>query len=122
MTIVIVSALAVFTLITHIRLGRIHDHLVEHLDRQTHHLEGLIMSTQDTINAVVAQLGKAKDEILTEIADLNAKIITAGVADQVDTSALTAAAQALDNIVPDAVPTDPAPADPGATGPVDPAA
>lgn len=69
------------------------------------------MATQDTINAVVAQLGKAKDEILTQIADLNAQIANAGVAEQVDTSALTAAAQALDDIVPDA-----APADAGATG------
>jgi hypothetical protein len=107
-TAVIVSALAVFTLITNIRLGRIHDHLVEHLDRQTHHLEGLFMATQDIIDAVVAQLGKAKDELLTQIADLNAQIANAGVAEQVDTTALTAAAQALDDIVPDAAPADPA--------------
>lgn len=65
------------------------------------------MSTQDTINAVVAQLGKAKDEILTQIADLNAQIEAAGVTEQVDTTALTAAAQALDDINPDA-PVDPA--------------
>lgn len=66
-----------------------------------------LMSTQDTINAVVAQLGKAKDEILTQIADLNAQIEAAGVTEQVDTTALTAAAQALDDINPDA-PVDPA--------------
>lgn len=66
------------------------------------------MSTQDIINAVVTQLGKAKDELLTQIADLNAQIANAGVAEQVDTTALTAAAQALDDIVPDAAPADPA--------------
>ena len=60
------------------------------------------MSTQEAINAVVAQLSKAKDEIVTKIADLNVQIEDAGVADVVDTSELTAAAQALDDIVPDA--------------------
>lgn len=61
-----------------------------------------LMATQDTINAVVAQLGKAKDEILAKIADLNVQIADAGVEDVVDTSELTAVAQALDDIVPDA--------------------
>lgn len=108
-TAAVLSALAVFTLMAHIRLGHIHDHLVEHIDRKTHQIEGLIiMSTQDIINAVVTQLGKAKDELLTQIADLNAQIANAGVAEQVDTTALTAAAQALDDIVPDAAPADPA--------------
>lgn len=60
-----------------------------------------LMATQDIIDAVVAQLAKAKDEILTKIADLNAQIEAAGVAEQVDTSALTAAAQALDDVVVD---------------------
>lgn len=84
------------------------DHLVEHLDRQTHHLEGQLMSeAQDTINAVVAQLGKAKDEVLSKIADLNVQIQDAGVADKVDLTELTAAAQALDDIVPDAADNNP---------------
>lgn len=61
-----------------------------------------LMSTQETIDAVVTQLGKAKDEIVTEIGKLNEQIAAAGVTDQVDTTALTAAAQALDDIVPDA--------------------
>lgn len=65
-----------------------------------------LMSTQEVIDAVAAQLAKAKDEILTKIADLNAQIAEAGVADQVDTSALTAVAQALDDVVPDAAPTE----------------
>ena len=61
-----------------------------------------LMSTQETVNAVVAQLAKVKDEIVGKIADLNVQIEDAGVADVVDTSELTAAAQALDDIVPDA--------------------
>ena len=61
-----------------------------------------LMSTQETINAVVAQLAKAKDELVAKIADLNVQIEDAGVQDVVDTSELTAAAQALDDIVPDA--------------------
>lgn len=101
-TLIVLTLLAL--LVTNHRITHMHNHLVEHLDRATHHLEGLInVSTQDTINAVVAQLGKAKDEILSKVADLNAQIEAAGVAEQVDTSELTAAAQALDDIVPDAV-------------------
>jgi hypothetical protein len=73
-----------------------------------HDLERDIMSTQEAINAVVAQLAKAKDELVAKIADLNVQIADAGVADVVDTSELTAAAQALDDIVPDAVPDAPA--------------
>ena len=61
-----------------------------------------LMSTQAAVDAVVAQLAKAKSEIVAKIADLNVQIEDAGVADVVDTSELTAAAQALDDIVPDA--------------------
>jgi len=68
-----------------------------------------LMSTQDTINAIVTQLGKAKDEIVAKIADVQAQLDAASVpAEQVDLSALTAAAQALDDIVPDPAPVDPA--------------
>lgn len=76
-----------------------------------HDLERDIMSTQETINAVVAQLNKvrlevtdARDALMAKISDLNVQIADAGVAEVVDTSELTAAAQALDDIVPDAVP------------------
>ncbi len=63
----------------------------------------LYMSTQESIDAIVAQLGKAKDELLTEIADVKAQLEAASVpAETVDLTALTAAAQALDDIVPDA--------------------
>ena len=61
-----------------------------------------LMSTQAAVDAVVAQLAKVKDEIVGKIADLNVQIEDAGVADLVDTSELVAAAQALDDIVPDA--------------------
>lgn len=60
-----------------------------------------LMSTQASIDAVVATLAKAKSEIVAKIADLNVQIEDAGVADVVDTSELVAAAQALDDIVPD---------------------
>ncbi len=86
------------------QVARAHNHLVEHIDRQTNHVKGVIrMSTQDAVNAIVAQLGKVKDEILGKLADAQAQIDAAGVAEQVDLSALTAAAQSLDDIVPDAV-------------------
>jgi hypothetical protein len=61
-----------------------------------------LMSTQDNINAVVTQLGKAKDEIVAKIADVQAQLDAANVpAEVVDLSALNAAAQALDDVVPD---------------------
>jgi hypothetical protein len=60
------------------------------------------MSTQETVNAIAAQLRKAKDEIVAKIVDLNVQLEDAGVADVVDTSELVAVAQALDDIVPDA--------------------
>ena len=60
------------------------------------------MSTQETVNAIAAQLRKAKDEIVAKIVDLNVQIEDAGVADVVDTSELVSVAQALDDIVPDA--------------------
>lgn len=63
-----------------------------------------IMSTQSAVDAVVAQLGKAKDEVLTKIADVQAQLDAAQVpAETVDLSALVTAAQALDDIVPDSV-------------------
>lgn len=60
------------------------------------------MSAQETVNAVVAQLGKAKAELLEKIADLQLQLDDAKVADVVDLSELVAVAQALDDIVPDA--------------------
>jgi hypothetical protein len=63
------------------------------------------MSTQESIDAVVAQLGKAKDEVVAKIADVQAQLDAANVpAEVVNLDALNAAAQALDDIVPDAPP------------------
>jgi len=62
-------------------------------------LKELLMSaTQDIIDRVTAQLGKAQTEITGAIDDLKAQI-AAGVTP--DLSALEAAAQALDDVVPD---------------------
>ena len=60
------------------------------------------MSTQASVDAVVAQLGKAQVEITTRITEVQAQLDAAQVpAESVDLSALVAAAQALDDIVPD---------------------
>jgi len=65
----------------------------------------LAMSTQDSVDAIVVQLGKAKDEVVAKIADVQAQLDAAGVpAEQVDLTALTAAAQALDDVVADEPP------------------
>ena len=65
----------------------------------------LAMSTQESIDAVVAQLGKAKDEVVAKIADVQAQLDAANVpAEVVNLDALNAAAQALDDVVPDAPP------------------
>ena len=66
------------------------------------------MSAQDAVNVIVAQLDKAKTEIVGKVADLQAQIDNGVPAEQLDLSALVAAAQALDDIVPDA-PVDPVP-------------
>ena len=77
------------------------------------------LSNSDAIEAVVAQLGKAKDEIVAKIATLQVAAaagqdLTAPLAD------LAAAAQALDDVVVDPAPA--APTDVPADAPVDPAA
>ena len=76
------------------------------------------LSNADAIEAVVAQLGKAKDEIVAKIASLEAAAaagqdLTAPLAD------LSAAAQALDNVVVNPAPAAPVDVPPA---PVDPAA
>lgn len=61
---------------------------------------GILMGeVQDAVDAVVVELGKAKDEIVAQIADLEAQIAAGEVP---DLTALKAAAQALDDVVPDA--------------------
>ena len=66
-------------------------------------IERLAMSTQESVDAIVVQLGKAKDEVVAKIRDVQAQLDAAAVpAEVVDLSALSAAAQALDDVVPDA--------------------
>lgn len=85
-------------------VSRAHNHIVEHIDRQIYFLRRVItVSAQDTVNAAVAQVKKGTGEVVNLVAELKAQIAAAGVADQVDLTALTEAAQALDDIVPDAV-------------------
>jgi len=87
------------------RIEAMHNHLVEHIDRQVAHLRKVtIVSTQDAVNAITAQLVKAQREIVSRIADVQAQLDAAGVAEKVDLSSLTAAAQALDDVVADAEP------------------
>ncbi len=81
------------------------------IDHGIYNTQGVIeLSIQEAVNTVVAQLNKAHGEIMSKIADVEAQIEAAGVAGQVDLSALVDAAQALDDIVPDAV-EDPAEVD-----------
>lgn len=63
-----------------------------------------LMSQQDQIDALVAQLGKARQEIIGKISDLAIQLDDAGVADKVDLTGLVAAVQAIDNVVPDPEP------------------
>jgi len=59
------------------------------------------MSLQETVDNLTEELARAYGEIKAEIAQLQAQVEAAGVAEQVDFSALQAAADALDGIVPD---------------------
>lgn len=63
--------------------------------------KGVFMSAvQEAVDAITAQLGKVKDEVVGEIGKLEAAL-AAGVTP--DLTALKAAADALDAIVPDVV-------------------
>ena len=68
-----------------------------------------VMSVQESIDSVVAQLTKARaeivqarDELLASIADVQEQLDSVEAPEDVDLTALTAAAQSLDDIVPDA--------------------
>jgi hypothetical protein len=74
-------------------------------------IEVVRLSSSEAIAGVVVQLGKAKDEILSRIAGLEAAAV-AGEDLSGPLAELAAAAQALDDVVPDAVveaPAEPAP-------------
>ena len=89
-------------------LGRLEAHMVEHVDRQVNHLKGVIdMTAQDTLNAAVAQIRKGTSEVVAKIGDLQAQVDAGVPAEELDFTELSAAAQALDDIVavaPAAVP------------------
>lgn len=87
-----------------VQVSGAHAHIIEHIDRQTNHVKGVIrMAVQDAINAIEAQLRKAQGELTGELSSLRAQLEAAGVAEQVDLSGLSAVAEALDAIVPDPV-------------------
>jgi hypothetical protein len=97
------------------RVKRSHNHLVEHLDRIANHLEREIqMSQQDIIDIITAELGKVYNEVTAQadglnavIADLRAQIAAGTPTAELNLSALEAAAQKLDDIVPDEIPAPP---------------
>ena len=62
-----------------------------------------LMSLQETVDQLTEKLAIAYGEIVTEIGKLEAQVDAAGVAEQVDFSALQKAADMLDGIVPDKV-------------------
>jgi cell division protein FtsB len=68
-----------------------------------------IMSTQDKVDALTAQVSKvytevqaAKEELVAQVAALEEQLANAGVAEQIDLTALSDAVQVLDDINPDA--------------------
>lgn len=60
---------------------------------------------QQAVDQITEQLVRAQREVVSRIADVQAQLDAAGVAEQIDLSSLTAAAQALDDIVPDPSPS-----------------
>lgn len=76
----------------------------------SHNLGRFTMSVQSAVDAITAQLTHAQREIVSRISDVQAQLDAAGVAEQIDLSSLTAAAQALDDVVADvAVVAEPEP-------------
>jgi len=67
-----------------------------------------VMSVQEVVDGLVVQVGKVKTELMNRLAELQLQVDSAGVAEQVDLSALSAAIQSLDDIVPDQVDEVPA--------------
>lgn len=84
----------------------------------------LMAAQQQAVDAVVAQLVKSREEILSAQRDLFAQIaavqvqLDAAKVESVDLTALTVAAQALDDIVPDVVVEAPVVDEPAVEEPV----
>ncbi len=73
------------------------------ITNQGDHLEEIrrtVMAQQDTIDALAAQLDKARGEIVTEISRLE-DLVAAGGGEQLDFTALKQRVQALDDVVAD---------------------
>jgi predicted RNA polymerase sigma factor len=94
-------SLLLLVLVYH-RIHAAEDHITEHLDRQTHHLQGAIVSeVQDAVDAITAQINKGTAEVVAEVAALEAQV---AAGETPDFTALKAAAQALDDLNPDPAP------------------
>jgi hypothetical protein len=99
----IVAAIAAAAILAALsaRLGAIESHLLEHIDRQIHHLRKVTtMSAQDTVNALAAQIRRGTQEVLGKISELQTAV---DAGQPVDLSELAAAAQVLDDIVADPI-------------------
>jgi hypothetical protein len=68
---------------------------LKEIDRKA---DRIMTELQDTLDKITNQLGKAKDEIVNQIANLETQI---AAGETPDLTALTEAAQALDDVVPD---------------------
>jgi hypothetical protein len=97
----VISALAAIAI-------TIHRDIIRSIER---HTMSITVNVQAVIDAAVAQLTKAHTELADRLEaatlGIQAQLVEAGVAEQVDLSALTAIAQQIDDLVPDAV-VDPA--------------
>jgi hypothetical protein len=88
------------------RLRRNRIEVAQRINNLYHLLRGVIISeSQDAVDAVVAQLVKVRDEVVAEVANLEAQV-AAGQAP--DLTALKEIAQSLDDLNPDPAP-EPAP-------------
>ena len=72
-----------------------------------HHLGKVTIMTQESIDAAVLQIRKGTAEVRSLINDLQIQLAEKELADVVDVTELVAAAQALDDIVPDVVDAEP---------------
>jgi len=72
-----------------------------------HHLGKVTIMTQESIDAAVLQIRKGTAEVRSLINDLQIQLAEKELADVVDVTELVAAAQALDDIVPDPVEAEP---------------
>ena len=73
-----------------------------HLTETAYNRRKIMATLQETVDQITAELARAYGEIKAEIAQVQAQLDAASVpAEQVDLSALQAAADLLDGIVPD---------------------